>query len=235
MQLNLPPVLSKSEQARCILALPEKWAVDKLVSHNLKLALFIARRYLDSGFDLEDLYSLACISLIKAVHKFDNSRGVAFSTFAVTIMNAELSKYLRDQRCQKRTGSLVSLDMPISFANGSVVRIENLVPTEMSVEDELGYTSPSTDARMALALALLEESDRSVVIFRHQLDGKTQREIGSLLGLSQVQVSRIQKKVTLRAKQYFSEISLGQWPSKARCDKALELYDSLFSDLDIPC
>lgn len=211
-------------------------AKSKLVSHNLGLVKSILKRFLNRGYDPEDLYQIGCMGLIKAIQKFDISFNVRFSTYAVPMIMGEIRRFLRDDGIIKVSRSLKQLGTRVNMAREKLTKELGREPTlnELSVEIDIekediimaldANTKPDylhnviyesdgapiylidkisseekgigIDDRIVLkeTLRKLKPRERQIIVLRYFKD-RTQREIGDLLGISQVQVSRIEKKV----------------------------------------
>lgn len=192
--------LTQGEEAEYIRLLREgsaeqaKQAKDILIERNLRLVAHIARKYQNSGEDMEELISIGCIGLIKAVDSFDDRKG-RLATYACRCIDNELLMLLRGKR---KTSREVSLFEPIG---------QDKEGNEIHLMDVIEQQQPDLLESMELAgnvrrlFALMEESltprEREILMMRYGLNGKreaTQNEIGAALGISRSYVSRIEKK-----------------------------------------
>ena len=221
----------------------DKEARDKLVKNNMGLVWSIVRRFGNRGHELEDLFQVGSIGLMKAIDKFDTAFDVKFSTYAVPMITGEIKRFLRDDgmikvsrslkenaakiaaaqnRLQKELGREVALS-ELSEATGLPVE-EIVMALEANVEVESIYKSvyqsdgnevclmdrlpEKKDANERLLNHLLlsqlmeqlEDMERELIVLRYFRD-KTQVEVAGLLGISQVQVSRLEKKILLRLRK----------------------------------
>lgn len=203
-------------------------AKEKLVSSNLGLVWSIARRFTGRGYDIEDLFQLGCIGLIKAIDRFDFSFEVKLSTYAVPMITGEIRRFLRDSSSIKCSRSLKELNFKISKYIDEQQKIKGTEPAieeiaaALSVDKEeialameagrpmISLDSLETDIRkddkmpeildhlmLDQLLDELPEKERQIIELRYFQD-KTQSETGRLLDLSQVQVSRMEKKILER-------------------------------------
>jgi len=213
-------------------------AQELLVSHNLGLVRSVIKRFINRGYEKEDLFQLGCIGLIKAIKKFDASFDVRFSTYAVPMIIGEIKRFLRDDgiikvsRSLKQTASKIKISKEkltrelgrevtlqeiaddlnigkeeIVMALDSSIHPEYLYDvihhddgSPIHLLDKIGETSNLEDSevvdRIVLqdVIAKLEPRERQIIVLRYFKD-KTQTEIADILGISQVQVSRIEKKI----------------------------------------
>ena len=196
----LPEPLSKEEEEKYVnLFLNGNMkARDKLIEHNLRLVVFLAKKYENTKIDLEDLVSIGTIGLIKGVNTYQNDKNIKLATYASRCIDNEILMYLRKTK-KKRTE--VSFEDSLSFdAEGNELHLEDVLGTEddivtKPIENEL-------DRRlMYQEVSKLNDRDREIIELRYGLNGKkemTQKEVASLLGISQSYISRIEKKVIKR-------------------------------------
>ena len=193
----LPEPLPKEEEEKYVNEFLEgnMAARDKLIEHNLRLVVFLAKKYENTKIDLEDLVSIGTIGLIKGVNTYQNDKNIKLATYASRCIDNEILMYLRKT---KRKRSEVSFEDSLSFdSEGNELHLEDVLGTENNlvtkpIEDEL-------DRNMLYKeVAKLNERDREIIEFRYGLNGKkemTQKEVANLLGISQSYISRIEKKV----------------------------------------
>lgn len=236
----------------------DKGAREVLIENNLGLVHHIVRRFAGRGYDLEDLFQIGTIGLMKAIDKFDLGLGVKFSTYAVPMITGEIKRFLRDDGMVKVSRTLKENGMKVKLARQRLqsalgrepvlqeiaqeagLSVEEIVMAmEAGIEVESLYSSVSQDDgsevylvdkvvrgeagvgssingsigymdyekeqlldRMLLGQLLdsLEESERELICMRY-FQNKTQVEIASKMGISQVQVSRMEKKILLRLRE----------------------------------
>ena len=193
----LPPPLSREAEQDAILALErgEAAARSLLIEHNLRLVVFIAKRFENTGVNLEDLISIGTIGLIKAINTFQSGKNIKLATYASRCIENEILMYLRSNR--KHRGTLLLGDSLGSDPEGGEMQLSDLLGTDENlVPDE---AEMAIEARRALRLMnrVLDERERRVVWMRCGLDDgepKPQHEIARRLGISRSYVSRIEKK-----------------------------------------
>ena len=170
-------------------------ARDKLIEHNLRLVVFLAKKYENTKIDLEDLVSIGTIGLIKGVNTYQNDKNIKLATYASRCIDNEILMYLRKTK-RKRTE--VSFEDSLSYdSEGNELHLEDVLGTEENIvtkpiEDELDKHL------MYREVSKLDDRDREIIELRYGLNGKkemTQKEVASLLGISQSYISRIEKKV----------------------------------------
>lgn len=198
----LPEPLSKEEEEKYVsLFLDGDMAArDKLIEHNLRLVVFLAKKYENTKIDLEDLVSIGTIGLIKGVNTYQNDKNIKLATYASRCIDNEILMYLRKTK-KKRTE--VSFEDSLSFdSEGNELHLEDVLGTDDNIvtkpiEDELDKKL------MYREVSKLGKRDKEIIELRYGLSGKkemTQKEVASMLGISQSYISRIEKKVIKRLK-----------------------------------
>ena len=172
-----------------------------LIEHNLRLVVYIARKFENTGIPAEDLISIGTIGLIKAVNTFDHSKKIKLATYASRCIENEILMQLRRS---SRMRYEVSLDEPLKIDyDGN----ELLLSDVMGTEDDAIYQNLEKDVDYALlriAMARLSPRERTIVEMRFGLSGReelTQKEVADLLGISQSYISRLEKKIIGRLKK----------------------------------
>lgn len=198
----LPEPLSKEEENRYVELSMEndQDARNKLVEHNLRLVVFLAKKYDNTGDSLEDLVSIGTIGLIKAVNTYRLDKNIKLATYASRCIDNEILMHLRKN---KRKRLEVSFEDSLSYdTDGNELHLEDVLGTEGDVvtkglDDEL-------DRNIVLSeIKKLSSRDREIIELRYGLNKKkelTQKEVAKLLGISQSYISRIEKKVIKRIK-----------------------------------
>ena len=198
----LPEPLSreKEEEYLCLSEQGDQKAKDILIEHNLRLVVFLAKKYENTGVDLEDLVSIGTIGLIKGINTFHRGKNIKLATYASRCIDNEILMYLR---MNKKTKTEVSIDASLSYdSEGNELHLEDVLGTEddivtKSIEDE-------DDKKIMIEeIKRLNKRDRDILILRYGLFGveeKTQKEVADMLGISQSYISRIEKKVIKRLK-----------------------------------
>ena len=193
----LPPPLSKEEETHYVeLSMKNnKEARNKLIEHNLRLVVFLVKKYENTKADLEDLVSIGTIGLIKGVNTYKLDKNIKLATYASRCIDNEILMYLRKTK-KKRTE--VSFEDSLSFdADGNELHLEDVLGTEKDIvtkglEDELDKKILYQEVEK------LTGRDKEIIEYRYGLNGKkelTQKEVASLMGISQSYISRIEKKV----------------------------------------
>ncbi|MBQ4633840.1 MAG: RNA polymerase sporulation sigma factor SigK [Bacilli bacterium] len=199
---KLPGPLSKEEEYNYVLNALEgdEYAKNKLIEHNLRLVVFLAKRYESTGYDLEDLVSIGTIGLIKGINTYKPDKNIKLATYASRCIDNEILMFLRKNR--KRKGE-ISFEDNLSYdADGNELHLEDVLGTEPDVvtkglDDELNYHLLHEE------LKKLNERDKEIIILRYGLFGQkemTQKDVAELLKISQSYISRIEKKIIKRLK-----------------------------------
>lgn len=199
----LPPPLTRPEEAETITAMIEgdDKAKQKLIEHNLRLVVYISRRFESTGINLEDLISIGTIGLIKAVNTFRPEKNIKLATYASRCIENEILMYIRKISSHKGD---ISLDEPINTDwDGNELLLGDVLGTEPDavsrpMEDDV-------DLRLLKdALSQLPEKEKTIVTLRYGIGGqreKTQKEVADLLGISQSYISRLEKRIILRLRR----------------------------------
>ena len=193
----LPEPLSKEEEVDYVLKSMDGdvLAKNKLIEHNLRLVVFLAKKYENTNIDLEDLVSIGTIGLIKGVNTYKLDKNIKLATYASRCIDNEILMYLRKT---KRKKTEISLEDRLSFdADGNELLLEDVLGSEANIvtqnlDDELDKTL------LRRELNKLNKRDKEIMILRYGLNGNaelTQKEVAEKLGISQSYISRIEKKV----------------------------------------
>ena len=177
-----------------------------LIEHNLRLVVYIARKFDNSGYDIEDLISVGSIGLIKAVNSFDADKNIKLATYASRCIENEILMVLRRnvrRRCE------VSLDEPLSVDyDGNELLMSDVLGTDADVVTK-GLETEVEKQILHLALEKLNNREKNIMSLRFGLGGedeKTQKEVADMLGISQSYISRLEKKIIVRLKKEMSKI-----------------------------
>ena len=199
---KLPPPLTREEEEYYLVLASDgdSFARDKLIEHNLRLVVFLAKKYENTGVDLEDLVSIGTIGLMKGVKTFSVDKNIKLATYASRCIDNEILMYLRKN---KKVKTEISFDESLSFdADGNELHLEDVLGTSPDL-----VTKPLEDEvnkkLMLDEIEKLSERDKEIITLRYGLNGrmeKTQKEVAELLGISQSYISRIEKKVIKRLK-----------------------------------
>ena len=202
---QLPPPLKGEEERLTLEALErgDEGAKQRLVEHNLRLVVYIARRFESTGINLEDLISIGTIGLIKAVGTYRLDKKIRLATYASRCIENEILMYIRKTANQKTE---VSLDEPINMdCDGNELLLSDILGTEEDMilrplEDDVDL------AVLRQALSELPDREREIMLMRYGLQGRkeqTQKEVALSMGISQSYISRLEKKILLRLRKEF--------------------------------
>ena len=199
----LPVPLEKQEEDETIARLTngESEAKAKLIEHNLRLVVYIARKFDNTGVDVEDLISVGTIGLIKAVNSFAPEKNIKLATYASRCIENEILMHLRRV---VRLKSEVSLEEPLNVDfEGNELLISDVLGTD---PDLVSKNLESSVEKQLLwdALARLSGREKTIMEMRFGLSGKeekTQKEVADLMGISQSYISRLEKKIICRLKK----------------------------------
>ena len=196
----LPPPLSAVEEQQLLSAAAsgDEYAKQRLIERNLRLVVYIAQRFENTGVNIEDLISIGTIGLIKAISTFRSDRKIKLATYASRCIENEILMHIRKISAQKTE---VSLDEPINTDwDGNELLLSDILGTD----GDTVMRPMEEDVELQLlreALARLPERDRYIVCLRFGLCGapeKTQKEVADLLGISQSYISRLEKRIMQR-------------------------------------
>ncbi len=199
----LPPPLKGQEELSALEALErgEEQAKQTLIEHNLRLVVYIARRFENTGTNLEDLISIGTIGLIKAIGTYRLEKSIKLATYASRCIENEILMYIRKTAGQKAE---VSLDEPINMDyDGNELLLSDILGTG---EDTVtGHLEDDVDLQLLRqALGELPEREREIVFLRFGLNGRkelTQKEVALKMGISQSYISRLEKRIMLRLRK----------------------------------
>jgi len=204
----LPQPFTSDEEAEMVgkLAEGEKDVRDKLIEHNLRLVVYIARRFENTGVDLDDLVSVGTIGLIKAVNSFNAEKNIKLATYASRCIENEILMHLRRTVKLK---SEVSFDEPLNTDwEGNELMLSDVMGTDGDVVYKKIENGVETEL-LGVALTRLNDREREIMELRYGLNGgeeKTQREVADMLGISQSYISRLEKKIISRLQKEFSKM-----------------------------
>ena len=173
----------------------------KLIEHNLRLVVFLAKKYENTTYDIEDLVSIGSIGLIKGINTYKIDKNIKLATYASRCISNEILMFLRKnkkKRCE------VSLDDALNYdESGNELHLEDILGTdEDMIEQE--YENKVNKELLSREILNLPDRDKEIMILRYGLNNKneyTQKEVAQMLGISQSYISRIEKKVVRRLKQ----------------------------------
>ena len=204
---TLPPPLTPEEEQALLLRLDQDGdARTELIEHNLRLGVYIARKFENTGIPVEDLISIGTIGLIKAVNTFDCHKKIKLATYASRCIENEILMQLR------RTSKMryeVSLDEPLKIDyDGNELLLSDVMGTDedtiyQHIEKDIDYSLLQT------AMSKLSKREQTIVELRFGLRGReerTQKEVADLLGISQSYISRLEKKIISRLQREFQKL-----------------------------
>ena len=204
----LPPPLAAEEESQLIIRLEKGDMAVKgtLIEHNLRLVVYIAKKFENTGINIEDLVSIGTIGLIKAVNTFEPSKNIKLATYASRCIENEILMYLRRNL---KTRAEVSLDEPLNVDwDGNELQLSDILGTESdmiykSIEKEVEKTL------LSQAMQRLTPREKRIIQLRFGLeDGceKTQKEVADILGISQSYISRLEKRILRRLRREIRKI-----------------------------
>ncbi len=199
---KLPPPLSKEEEFKYIINFQngDESAKDKLIEHNLRLVVFIAKKYESTGYDIEDLVSIGSIGLIKGINTYKIDKNIKLATYASRCIANEILMYVRKNK--NRKGEISFEDALNYDAEGNELHLEDILGTDINiVSDEI--INKFDKLKLKEEIDNLDERDKEIMIMRYGLFNTkeyTQKEVADILGISQSYISRIEKKVINKLK-----------------------------------
>lgn len=200
---TLPPPFSPEEEAYWIscLACSSEEAKRKLVEHNLRLVVYIARRFENTKINIEDLISIGTIGLIKAINTFDPLKNIKLATYASRCVENEILMFLRKTNNQKTE---ISFDEPLNTDwDGNELLLSDILGTDNDAI--MRHLEDDTDREMLMdALEKLSDREKSIISMRFGLGNtteRTQKEVADMMGISQSYISRLEKRIIIRLKR----------------------------------
>lgn len=199
----LPPPLSKEEEYNLALksSLGDKYARDKLIEHNLRLVVFLAKKYENTGYDIEDLVSIGSIGLIKGINTYKADKNIKLATYVSRCISNEILMFLRKNKKKKVE---VSLEETLNYdAEGNTLALEDVLGTEEDIVAE-SVSKKQETKYLINELNTLSDREKLIMTLRYGLNNTeeyTQKEVANMLGISQSYISRIEKKVIKRIKE----------------------------------
>ena len=198
----LPPPLSREEENEIILRLGhDETARQTLIEHNLRLVVYIAKKFENTGTGIEDLTSIGTIGLVKAINTFRADKNIKLATYASRCIENEILMYIRkhsNTRCE------ISIDEPLNTDwDGNELLLSDVLGSE---EDNVLFEIEQNEEKMMIRQAVdaLDEREREIIQLRYGMNGAeelTQKEVADRLGISQSYISRLEKKIISRLKE----------------------------------
>ena len=193
----LPPPLTAEEEQRIFRLLEENdhWAKQQLITHNLRLVVYIAKKFDSTGINVEDLISIGTIGLIKAVNTFVPAKGIKLATYASRCIENEILMFLRKNQNRRHE---LSIDEPLnSDGDGNELLLSDVLGTEPDTVSR-GLEHDAERSMVRCAVSHLQERERLIMELRFGLGGKkehTQKEVADIIGISQSYISRLEKRI----------------------------------------
>ena len=197
-----PDPLTKEEEDYCIkqMMLGDTNSRNKLIEHNLRLVVFLAKKYENTGVDLEDLVSIGTIGLIKGVNTYKLDKNIKLATYASRCIDNEILMFLRKN---KRRKGEISFEDSLSYdAEGNELHLEDILGTENDIVTK-GIEESDDKKILQEEISKLNERDKKIMTLRYGLFNHkemTQKDVAKVLGISQSYISRIEKKVIKKLK-----------------------------------
>ena len=198
---TLPPPLSREREAELLERIGEEDARKELIEHNLRLVVYIARRFENTGVGIEDLISIGTIGLIKAVNTFTPERSIKLATYASRCIGNEILMYLRKSSNRRQEASI---DEPLNIdGDGNELLLSDVLSSEA---DQVGQRLEQDAERASLRRSVeqLSPRERQIMELRFGLCGQkehTQKQVADVLGISQSYISRLEKRIIERLKK----------------------------------
>ena len=198
----LPAPLSHEEESEALARLPDdEEARSRLIEHNLRLVVYIARRFENTGTGLEDLISIGTVGLIKAVNTFRADKNIKLATYASRCIENEILMYIRKHGAER---SEVSIDEPLNIDwDGNELLLEDILGTDPDVVSRDMEDEAERDL-LNRALAKLSDRERDIIDLRfglHNGEAQTQKQVADAMGISQSYISRLEKRIMKRLKR----------------------------------
>ena len=197
---TLPPPLSRDEESDLIARLEEgdEAVKSQLIERNLRLVVYIARRFENTGVNIEDLISIGTIGLIKAINTFNSGKAIKLATYASRCIENEILMYLRKNNAVRGE---ISIDEPLNTDyDGNELLLSDILGTD--ADEVIRPLEDDADREMLrIAIDTLPEREKQIILLRYGFIGGTeytQKEVASLLGISQSYISRLEKRIIER-------------------------------------
>ena len=195
--VKLPPPLSKEKELDYLIKAKsgDIEARNILIEHNLRLVVFLAKKYENTGFDIEDLVSIGSIGLIKGINTYKIDKNIKLATYASRCIANEILMFLRKN---KRKKIEVSLEETLNFdAEGNELKLEDILGTDNDIVPK-EFEHVMDKETLTKEIDILEPREKEIMTLRYGLNNTkeyTQKEVAEMLGISQSYISRIEKKV----------------------------------------
>ena len=200
---KLPPPLGKEGELAYLIKARQgdEEARNKLIEHNLRLVVFLAKKYENTTYDIEDLVSIGSIGLIKGINTYKIDKNIKLATYASRCISNEILMFLRKN---KRKRSEVSLEEALNYdSEGNELHLEDILGTDAELVPK-EYEKKVDKELLNKEIASLSPRDKEIMTLRYGLNNTmeyTQKEVAEMLGISQSYISRIEKKVVRKLSQ----------------------------------
>ncbi len=194
---KLPPPLSKEEEFDYLIKSKkgDEEAKNVLIEHNLRLVVFLAKKYENTGYDIEDLVSIGTIGLIKGINTYKMSKNIKLATYASRCISNEILMFLRKNKKRKKE---ISLEDSLNYdSEGNELHLEDVLGTDSDLVSE-EYERQVERNFISKEINKLNQREKQIMVLRYGLNNTesyTQKEVAEILGISQSYISRIEKKV----------------------------------------
>ena len=212
----LPPPLKNDEEKSALMALADRndnmtleSARELLISHNLRLVVYLAKKFENTGVCVEDLISIGTIGLIKGINTFNPDKKIKLATYASRCIENEILMYLRRN---SRTKLEVSFDEPLNMDwDGNELLLSDILGTD----EDIIYKDIETEAEITLlksAMKVLDDRERQIIELRFGINSRenkelTQKEVADILGISQSYISRLEKKIMVSLRKEMKKLA----------------------------
>ena len=204
----LPPPLTVQQEKEVFAKLEEKdeQAINRLIVHNLRLVVYIAKKFENTGIPIDDLSSIGTMGLIKAVKSFAPSKNIKFATYASRCVENEILMYLR-----KRSNKNIDISMDEALSTDSDGNELNLIDVLFTPDDETSKSIEEECEKDILwqSLECLNPREKEIMVMRFGLNGKeekTQKEVADIIGISQSYISRLEKRILKKLRKEIEKI-----------------------------
>ncbi len=199
---KLPPPLSKEDELKYLVEAKKgnEEARNILIEHNLRLVVFLAKKYENTGYDIEDLVSIGSIGLIKGINTYKIDKNIKLATYASRCIANEILMFLRKNK--KRKGEISFEDALNYDAEGNELHLEDILGTEDDIVPK-EFEDRMDKEQLEREISILDEREKNIMTLRYGLFNTreyTQKEVAIMLGISQSYISRIEKKVIKKLK-----------------------------------
>lgn len=205
---TLPPPLEKDEEERLIeiFKTNPKMVRTELIERNLRLVVYISKKFENTGINIEDLISIGTIGLIKSINTFKPDKNIKLATYASRCIENEILMYLR-KNSNKKTE--ISIDEPLNVDwDGNELLLSDILGTDNDIIYH-NLESEIDKELLEIAMQTLSQRERHIMELRFGIrrrDAKTQKEVADILGISQSYISRLEKKIILRLKKEITRL-----------------------------